>query len=69
MPDDTGVNVSMAGYQTMTDFNAERNLFCEERIGRVGKTLTGAFAPGQKVGTTHMYVQEKLDGELGNFRL
>ena len=53
----------------MNDFNAERNLYTEERTGIVGRTRAGTFVPGKKVGMTHMYLQEKLDGALGNFKL
>ena len=40
----------------MTDFNAEKNLYSEERSAIVGRTLPGKFIPGQKVGETHMYL-------------
>lgn len=53
----------------MTDFNAEKNLYSEERSAIVGRTLPGKFIPGQKVGETHMYLQEKLDGDLATFKL
>jgi len=56
-------------YNTMNDFNAEKNLFSEERTAVVGRTNPGKFIPGQKVGVTHMYLQEKLDGNLANFKL
>ena len=53
----------------MTELNAERNLFAEERKATVGRTRTGEFVAGMKVGSTHMYLQEKLDGRLGHFKL
>ena len=62
-----GQNVS--NYQTMNDFNAEKNLYTEERMAIVGRSRPGGFVPGQKVGMTQTYLQEKLDGELGNFKL
>ena len=65
---DNAHNISHA-YQTMNDFNAERNLYTEERTAIVGRTRPGTFVQGQKVGMTHMYLQEKLDGELGHFKL
>ena len=33
-------------YQTMNDFNAEKNLFTEERMAIVGRTRPGPFIPG-----------------------
>ena len=62
-------NLSMA-YQTMTGVTAERNLFSEERFAaKVGRSRPGLFAPGQKIGISIMYLQEKLDGDLGKFKL
>ena len=40
----------------MTELNAERNLFAEERKATVGRTRVGGFIAGMKVGSTHMYL-------------
>lgn len=48
-------NVSQI-YNTMSNFNAEKNLFTEERNAVIGRTRPGKFIPGQKVGLTRMYL-------------
>ena len=57
-------------YNTMTGQTAEQNLFTEERSSaRVGCTFKGPFVPGRKIGISSMCLQEKLDGDLGKFKL